>query len=107
MTPLWWSILLAAVGILGLLLAGSKRKVGWLIGLGAQGLWVVYALVTVQYGFILSAAVYAAVYARNYILWRRDDRDIPRDVRGVPIMPAMKPPTVGPKGPAGNSGVAR
>lgn len=64
-----WSFVLAAVGIAGLLLAGSKRKIGWAVGFGAQVLWIVYAIVTEQYGFILSACAYAAVYARNYLQW--------------------------------------
>lgn len=81
MTPLWWSILLAAVGILGLLLAGSKRKVGWAVGVGAQVLWIVYALVTQQYGFILSAVAYAAVYGRNWLRWRREERHQRQEVR--------------------------
>jgi hypothetical protein len=73
MTPLAWSFLLSALGIVGLLLAGSKRKVGWLVGVAVQPLWIVFAITTQQYGFILNAGIYAAVYARNYILWRRSD----------------------------------
>jgi hypothetical protein len=34
----YWSWLLTAVGVLGLWLAGSGRKLGWAVGLGAQGL---------------------------------------------------------------------
>jgi len=63
-----WSYVLASVGILGLWLAGSKRRIGWAIGLGAQGLWIAYALATEQYGFIATALAYGFVYARN---WRR------------------------------------
>lgn len=66
---MWWSWLLAAVGIAGLWLAGSNNRFGWAIGLVAQALWIVYALNTEQYGFILSALAYAAVYARNYARW--------------------------------------
>lgn len=69
-----WSFALAAVGIAGLVLAGSRRKVGWAIGLGAQVLWVAYALVTRQYGFILSAGAYGWVYGRNWLRWRREER---------------------------------
>lgn len=69
-----WSIVLAAVGILGLYLAGSKNLWGWVISLAAQVLWIIFALVTGQYGFILSAVAYGWVYARNYIRWRRDQQ---------------------------------
>ncbi|MET7363314.1 hypothetical protein ABZS76_33420 [Streptomyces sp. NPDC005562] len=70
MTP-YWSYLLAAVGAVGLLLAGRLQRIGWLIGLGAQGLWAAYAVTTRQYGFLISAFIYGAVYARNYRAWDR------------------------------------
>jgi len=37
-------------------------------------LWITYALITKQYGFIFSAIAYAAVYIKSFIHWRRDDR---------------------------------
>lgn len=69
-----WSLILATIGIIGLLAAGSKKSVGWLIGLSAQLLWFVYGVTTHQYGFLLSAAAYGVVYARNYLAWRRSVR---------------------------------
>lgn len=71
--PFWaWSWLLTAVGIAGLLLAGSKKKVGWALGLGAQGLWIAYALATEQHGFLFSALAYGSVYLRNWLRWHRE-----------------------------------
>lgn len=67
-----WSLVLAAVGIGGLYVAGRKLWWGWLIGLGAQLLWVGYAVATRQWGFILSAVAYGWVYARNALAWRRE-----------------------------------
>lgn len=64
-----WSFVLAAVGILGLVLAGRKLSIGWAVGLLAQVLWIVFALVTHQWGFIISALAYGFVYARNWYLW--------------------------------------
>lgn len=64
-----WSLVLAAVGILGLIMAGRKMSAGWLVGLLAQVLWIIYALVTHQWGFLISALVYGTVYARNWYLW--------------------------------------
>ncbi len=69
MTPLWWSVLLASIGVLGLYLAGRKHWSGWAIGLAAQVLWVFYALATAQYGFLLSAFAYGVVYAVNLAKW--------------------------------------
>lgn len=75
MIPFWlWSWVLMLVGVTGLWAAGSRRSWGWLIGLGAQGLWVAYALSTEQLGFLVSAAAYGTVYARNFIRWR-DERE--------------------------------
>jgi hypothetical protein len=70
MIPWWWSWLLTAVGAVGLWSAGSRRSWGWGVGIGAQLLWILYALATEQYGFIVSAAVYGMVYTRNLLTWR-------------------------------------
>lgn len=67
----WWSWLLTAVGVTGLWLAGSRRSIGWAVGLGAQGLWVAYAISTRQWGFLVSAFAYGTVYGRNLARWRR------------------------------------
>ncbi len=32
----YWSYGLAAIGILGILLAGQKKAIGWAVGFGAQ-----------------------------------------------------------------------
>ena len=68
----WWPWLLTTVGVVGLLLAGRKVKWAWLVGLSAQGLWLVYAIVTGQWGFVGSALAYGYVYARNAWLWMRE-----------------------------------
>jgi hypothetical protein len=66
--PGWlWSYLLAAVGVAGLWLAGSRRRAGWAVGVAAQVLWVVYAVATGQLGFLLSASAYGFTYARNWL----------------------------------------
>lgn len=74
MTNLVWSVALAAVGILGLYLAGSKNIWGWAVSLLAQAVWIVFALVTAQYGFILSALAYGFVYGRNFVKWRKEKK---------------------------------
>ena len=71
-----WSFVLSGIGIVGIVLAGSKYKLGWLIGFFVQPLWVVFAVVTGQYGFILNAVVYAIVYARNWVRWRREETTV-------------------------------
>lgn len=69
---MWWSWILTAVGVTGLYYAGKRRALGWAIGLGAQGLWLAYAIVTRQWGFLASCACYGTVYARNFTRWRRE-----------------------------------
>lgn len=70
-----WSYGLAAVGILGIILAARRNKVGWAVGFGAQLAWIVYAIVTRQYGFIVSAVAYGAVYAHSWLRWRREEQE--------------------------------
>ena len=66
-----WSWLLTAVGVLGLWLAGRKDWRGWAVGLGAQALWVTYAVATRQWGFLASAFCYGAVFSLNLWRWTR------------------------------------
>lgn len=76
MTGLAWSVILAVVGIFGLYIAGRRLWWGWLVGLGAQVLWIVYAIATRQWGFILSALAYGWVYGRNALRWQREAREV-------------------------------
>lgn len=69
-----WSWILTFVGATGLYLAGKKLWWSWLIGLGAQGLWLAYAIVTRQWGFIASAGIYGYVYAKNARRWYAERR---------------------------------
>lgn len=71
MSP-WWSYVLTALGVAGIFLAGSRKRIGWALGLSVQPLWIIYALATDQWGFILSGVVYGGVYLRNWLRWRRD-----------------------------------
>lgn len=68
----WWSWGLTAVGVTGLYLAGRKVWWSWLVGLGVQVPWVIYAVTTKQYGFVVSAFAYGFVYAKNARAWWHD-----------------------------------
>lgn len=65
---------LAPWGLLGMYATGRKKAWGWLLALTTQCLWALYAIGTGQYGFLIGTVSYAAVYARNYIVWHREDR---------------------------------
>jgi hypothetical protein len=71
MNPLW-SYTLGGLGVLGIYLAGSKRTVGWAISLAAQPLWMAYAVVTEQWGFLVTPVLYGSVYARNLWAWHKN-----------------------------------
>jgi hypothetical protein len=51
-------------------LAGRRHWAGWAVGLGNQVLWSVYSLVTRQWGFLISCAVFGTVYVINLRAWR-------------------------------------
>lgn len=74
-----WSIVLSVIGVLGIYLAGKKSKWGWGLGLSAQILWVIFAVTTGQYGFILSALAYGTVYGKNLYQWHREDLTKPEE----------------------------
>lgn len=70
-----WSYILAAIGVTGIFFVGRKTIWGWLILLINECIWVAYALATKQYGFILMATAYSAVYIKSYLLWRKEDKE--------------------------------
>ena len=69
---MWWSWVLAVIGVAGIYFVGRKDKWGWFVLLFNECLWITYALITNQYGFIFSALAYAAVYIRSYIHWSKE-----------------------------------
>ena len=66
----YWSYLLTAVGVFGLYLAGRKDRRGWMVGIGAQVLWIAYATATHQWGFYVSAVAYGFIYVKNARSWK-------------------------------------
>jgi hypothetical protein len=70
LAPFWLSL----GGLLVHWIAGNKHKAAWLVGIALQGQWTAYAVVTRQWGFIMSAMVYAGIYARNYRRWALEEK---------------------------------
>ena len=66
------SYVLAAVGVTGIFFVGRKTIWGWLVLLTNECIWIAYALATKQYGFILMATAYSAVYIKSYLAWREE-----------------------------------
>lgn len=69
----YWSYILATIGVTGIFFVGRKTIWGWLILCVNEFLWIVYALVTEQYGFIIAALAYGVVYVKSFLGWRRDE----------------------------------
>lgn len=70
-----WSYGLAALSVYVTVLLGERKTSAWLVGVAQQFLWITYALVTTQYGFIISAVIFTVINARNYVKWRQLDRE--------------------------------
>jgi hypothetical protein len=68
----WYSWGLAIIGVSGIYFVGRKTIWGWFVLLFNECLWIAYAIVTDQYGFIFSALAYAVVYVRSYMHWSKD-----------------------------------
>lgn len=86
-----WSWVLAGLSVTALWIIGNKRNLGNAFGLLiVQPAWLIYAVVTGQYGFIASSVVFAVVYARNWVRWRREAA-VPRRVR-TPVRDHTYPP---------------
>lgn len=71
----WLSLVLAAAGCSGLILAGRGKWYGWAIGLAVQPVWVAFGVITKGYGLCLTALMYGTVYARNLAAWRSAHSD--------------------------------
>jgi hypothetical protein len=66
-----WSWALTVIGATFLWLIGSGKWWGWAGLIVNECLWVVYAVATRQYGFIVAALLYGAMDARNLFAARR------------------------------------
>jgi nicotinamide riboside transporter PnuC len=99
-----WSWVLAVIGVTGIFFVGRKTIWGWHILLINETLWITYAVITKQYGFIFSALAYGVVYVKSYLLWRREDEKDPvstplqrravresiiKDIEALPIEPGL------------------
>lgn len=70
----WWSVVLTAIGATGIYLTTRKLWAGFAVGLAVQVLWMTYAVVTKQWGFIGSAVIYGWVNFLGLRRWLDDKR---------------------------------
>ena len=62
--------LLSAITIWMTVLAGNKHRSAWLVGLLAQAGWLLWIVVSGNYGFLPMNVALWIVYARNHFKWR-------------------------------------
>jgi hypothetical protein len=69
-----WSYVLSAMGLTVQFLAGNKRwhNAAWILGFVSQFPWLVYAVISDQWGFFISSTCYALVYAYNFYMLHRE-----------------------------------
>lgn len=68
----WWSWLITTVGIGGMVLATRKNVWAWPLLLVEESLWVVYAVISVQWGFLVAGLMYGAVYLWGWVSWAKE-----------------------------------
>lgn len=64
--------IMSAIAIYMNVLAGSKRKHAWAVGLGNQMLWLIWIVITGNWGFIFMNLALWIVYLRNHVKWQEE-----------------------------------
>lgn len=64
--------ILSAITIYMFLLAGNKKRYTWLVGLGNQGLWLFWIIISGTWGLLPMNVALWIVYSRNHIKWKRE-----------------------------------
>ena len=67
-----FSFILSALSLLSLWLMGNKNKLGIVVGLANQLLWVVYAVMLKQYGLLIGVIAYTIIPIRNLAKWSKE-----------------------------------
>lgn len=60
-----WPWVLSIVSVTGVHLAVRRPRLGWSVSLCGEGLWLVYTVVTGQWGFLLAVGVYTVAWIRH------------------------------------------
>lgn len=60
---------LSAFTVLGMWLIGNKNRLGWVVGLINQILWISFAIIFKAWGLLPLTLVLIIVYTRNLLKW--------------------------------------
>jgi len=63
--------MLSAMGIVGMYFVGKKRWEAFLWLVIMEIMWIVFAIQTKTYGFIVGSLAYIAVYLKNAQSWKK------------------------------------
>lgn len=97
----WWSWLLFVNGAFGLWLYTVRPKIGPWFNIAGQSVWIVYAIVTRQWGFIASAMTYISIF--SWMLYkahkkkqlmvgiRPDEEHVSKACSGLKTVPGASP----------------
>ena len=69
----WWSWVLFANGAFGLWLALNKPRIGSWYNIVGQSGWLIYGLITQQWGFVAQAITYTFVFGQ--LAWNTYRKD--------------------------------
>lgn len=72
---MWWSVALTAIGATSTLLTLRKNIAGPALGVFSQFLWLAYAIITKQWGFLGSVAIYGPLNAWGFVAWRKEKQN--------------------------------
>ena len=64
------SWVLALSGVAAIYFVGRKQIWAWIWATFNEAMWIYYAIVTKQYGFIFAAIAYSIVYIKSYKHWK-------------------------------------
>lgn len=70
-----FSWIVTLVGCFGFWLGGKKIWWSWYVNIANQLAWVVFAVVTGYYAFLIGTAFYTTVFVRNAYLWTKEHLD--------------------------------
>lgn len=72
---IFWSFVLAGIGVIGIWLIGDGHRIGYIYGIIAQIAWAIYSIFTHQYGFIVTCVALGYVYARGWMKARHRESE--------------------------------
>ena len=65
--PLYWAWILTGLQVVALWAAGRRQWWAWLLGASVQPVWITYAILTGQLGFVPGCLISAAVQVHNFL----------------------------------------